>query len=63
MWGFEMYRDHNPQIAAACRCCSIRQQINLVPDQLEEVGATSALCLFGHKIDAIEYIDAASIPG
>ena len=73
-----MYADHVPLINAHMRAsvegftrgvmfavCSIRQPVTLVPEQLDELDAygMSAPALFGHKLDAYEYIldNAASL--
>jgi hypothetical protein len=68
-----MYKEHCPKIAAAMRSdleafkrglyfvvCSIRQPVINVPEQIEDVAryGAGADCIFGHKRDAIPYIDA-----
>lgn len=67
-----MYADHVPQINAAMRrdvqgfkrglwfvIASIRQPVTNVPEQVAEIEryGVSAPCLFGHKVDAIAYIE------
>lgn len=67
-----MYAEHVPKINAAMResvtgfkrglyfvIASIRQPVTLVPKQVEEIEryGTSAPCIFGHKVDAIAYIE------